>query len=74
MQIRVPRNLPAEGLDLLPTYVVADDSALFTQPHTNASEGFYDLEGGALARSRAQDFDDAWARAIEHAELRQLRL
>jgi predicted GNAT family N-acyltransferase len=72
--MRTPRGPVSESLELQPAVLIADQSALWLQPHTNAAVGWYDLEGSAHARNRALEFDQLWDRATEHPELRELRL
>ncbi len=74
VQLRALRSAAGESVELQPTYVVADENAVFMQPHSDASNAFVDLQAGAQARSLALEFDQAWDRALDHPELRELRI
>ena len=74
VQLRAVRSAGGESLESQPTVVVADEEAVFVQTHSDASNAFIDLDASAQARSLSIEFDQAWDRAIDHPELRELRI
>ena len=74
VQLRAIRSATVESLESQPTFVVADEEAVFVQTHSDVSNAFIDLDASAQARSLAIEFDQAWDRAIDHPELRELRI
>lgn len=74
VQMRAARSPGGESLESLPTYVVADDKSVFVQSHSDASSAFVDLAASAQARNLSLEFDQAWDRAGDHPELRELRI
>ena len=61
-------------MDAQPTIVVADEQAVFVQSHSDASSAFVDQDASAQARNLVLEFEHAWERAIDHPELRELRI
>ena len=74
VQLRAVRSASGESAESQATYVVADEKAVFMQVHSDASNAFIDLAASAEARNLALEFDQAWDRAVDHPELRELRI
>ena len=72
IQIRRPREAPPEGRIEEMNYLIADELALLVQPRSGHYTGFWDLQSAAQAHQRAIEFDQAWERAVEDADVRLL--
>ncbi len=74
VQLRAVRSAIGDSAESQSTYVIADEKAVFMQTHSDASNAFVDLAASAQARNLALEFDQAWDRALDHPELRELRI
>lgn len=72
VQIRRPKEAAAESRPDEPACLIADETGILVQPKSGTYAGFVDLQGGALARGRALDFDAAWERSLPIPDLRLL--
>ena len=72
VQIRRPNEASGQSRTEEPACLIADEAAIVVQPKSGTYAGFVDMQGAALARSRALDFDAAWERSVVIPDLRLL--